>query len=1280
MSTRYFTNNAATGSGSLVDAVKNAAPGDVVRPDPAVFERGATIEIALASQLNVGKNLTLDASPFRVRLDGGGLRLCASVAKQVVATFTAVDFVAGSYQFSGGGVRVETSAAATFNRCRFAGCKANYGGAVYAETGSSLTLNDCVVAGCAGTSGIGGIYAKGDVALNGCVVAGCVAPTGSDVSTASAATVVFRNSFLGRSNVTIGDDSGCVVGVADSAIGFVAPPPDNLTLDDWNANLWRDWDLRLLDDGASAPSPHRDAGNPAFASEFDFDGNRRGRRVDGATSCSPGAYETIQADLFWIGGAVSQAELDAAPQDLKLVDVEVGESVSGTIAWTLPEPGAEIRALIRSGGSTWRVSSASPGDATSRSFSGVALGQRVEYSFQVVFASGVKSAWSTIAFVGEANGGDPVWRVETERSPALADAAGWASSRFASTSGTTAPTDANSAFIGVSADFVDAADAPELALAVGGFRRVGLCGGRLRAFSLGLAAELAASARVFVDVETFRLAPNSNVDASLIVRSDAGSGGAPGATIASAAFYALAPADARYGTLKAARTSGGATVLDGDYVCETFSTLKGGDGSTYAIGTAPGATIRCQHFLCAADFASGRLFANPVVVELYGAATATAPRTGTTAEDFGGAFVVDLSDATEATLTLDGQTFFGDVPDLAATLSGTAKLDGRGLTTRSLTLAAGATLNVENAEVATRFLTTNAGSRIVGQGRVQLASGAKWENNGATINNDGAESYDASTNDVKISVAFDASEIRGAAVDGSYRWTSPSLDSGALRPIFAKYGFNAQGKGDYRTIYDANVPVVDRAEPVYETDADWNGETLKTVVCASPEAGWNFYRVEIPSIITVGGFKIYVEGQTTRYFVFWNADYEPEPTYYYCGDANGSFARDSDWSLTPDGVAKFEGAPTSAGAVFFVSRSARLRDFPSDALQISVAFPSVVDVYDAFGERLSSVEARLVSVGVPAPSSPAFCVGNGGTAGVWTPCDGATLYRIEAVDGSATGLSTSSRWLEPREKEIKNWRVRVAAPVYGGVENWSPESVAVQPFSELREKPSYADATSGATFELVYADNFAGLRDASIWRSGGGDETPKLVAQSFKGGEFTDVPETFDEYVYRVRWTPSPENVWLETVLAPWFIADGFAAVVQTNFITTPSRAYETPTFAARIAKKSNGELLKRQDVAKISYSLFENRDYWRTRSERLAIGSDGGYWRRDVEIPAAAVRDALLVDPNFWSLDEIGANFVFSPDDGRPFFPGPGSYIVRATLETTRGKRVVVDFPTQVE
>ncbi|MBQ8286000.1 MAG: hypothetical protein IJZ10_06830, partial [Thermoguttaceae bacterium] len=641
---------------------------------------------------------------------------------------------------------------------------------------------------------------------------------------------------------------------------------------------------------------------------------------------------------------------------------------------------------------------------------------------------------------------------------------------------------------------------------------------------------------------------------------------------------------------------------------------------------------------------------------------------------------VDATDATSATLTLDGQTVYGDASNAAVELTGSAKIDERGLTAQSLNLPQGPTLTLKDGRLSIQRLTTSAGSQIVGQGVVDFPSNGRWTDDGATLNGVAISQYDAASSGIQIIYRFDASEILNAFNDGVYRWTSAALDSGTLPFEFGKYGLDADGVGSYQPIYNSSQPILDTTSPVYETASDWNGETLKTVVHATPEAGWNFYRVEVPSFANLGGAKVYHGGQTTRYFVFWNADYEPEPTYYYCGGATGSFTTTSDWSLSADGIAKFEGAPITQNATFFLPVSATLRDCPRDHTQISALFPSIVDVYNSDGRRLFDAEARLVSVGVPTPSAPEFYVGKGGTSGFWTQCDGATLYRVEAVDASATGLTTSNRWLDANELKAKTWRVRVAAPIYGGVEKWSTQTTAVQPFSALVEKPSYDDATAGNAFELVYADDFDGARDATVERSSKSDAASTILTRNFAGGEFTDVPETFDEYVYRVSWTPSPENVWLETTAAPWFVADGFDAKTQTNFITTPSRAYETPTFAARIEKKSNGELLKRQDVAKISYSLFETRDHWATRAERLAVGPDGSYWRHDVEIPAATVRDSLLVDPNFWSLDEIGANFVFSPRDGRPFFPGPGAYLVRTTLETTNGRRIVVEFSAQVE
>lgn len=310
MAVVYFTSNASTGAGSLVEAVKNAQPGDVVRPDESVFERGSTIEIALASRLNVDKNLTLDGGPFRVRLNGGGSVGCAVVASGAVAEFTAFEFVFGQTG-SGGGAQVLANASATFNRCLFAGCGASYGGAVNASAGTTVALNDCAVVGCRGVESGGGVLSSGALVLNGVTAVGCVSGRRSDVSVYGDGVLTARNSILGIvvKPATKPTFVGSVVDVASSAVGFVASPPDDLSVETWNANAWQNWDLRLLDDASGAPSPYRDSGDVDAASKYDLDGNFRGRETNGAASCSPGAYETIQADLFWIGKDANGAEV-----------------------------------------------------------------------------------------------------------------------------------------------------------------------------------------------------------------------------------------------------------------------------------------------------------------------------------------------------------------------------------------------------------------------------------------------------------------------------------------------------------------------------------------------------------------------------------------------------------------------------------------------------------------------------------------------------------------------------------------------------------------------------------------------------------------------------------------------------------------------------------------------------------------------------------------------------------------------------------------------------------
>ena len=72
MATLYFMTNADSGSGSLRQALANAAPGDSVTPDPGVAWGGNVIAVALASPLVIAKDVTCDGGEFWIELDGQG--------------------------------------------------------------------------------------------------------------------------------------------------------------------------------------------------------------------------------------------------------------------------------------------------------------------------------------------------------------------------------------------------------------------------------------------------------------------------------------------------------------------------------------------------------------------------------------------------------------------------------------------------------------------------------------------------------------------------------------------------------------------------------------------------------------------------------------------------------------------------------------------------------------------------------------------------------------------------------------------------------------------------------------------------------------------------------------------------------------------------------------------------------------------------------------------------------------------------------------------------------
>lgn len=695
MAVVYFTSNASTGAGSLVEAIANAQSGDVVRPDESVFERGSIIEIVLASRLNVDKNLTLDASPFRVRLNGGGAFGCAAVATGVNAGFTAFDFVGGVAPQNGGGLRVESGANVVLSRCRVCGCDAaQYGGGIYVDDAASLTANDSAIYGNRAQFG-GGVYVGDDAAatLNGTTVCGNVdANAGLDIdgetSTSALASV---NSILGNS-FDDSETSGSVVGVASSTVGFVASPLDDLTVDNWNANAWQNWDLRLLDDASGAPSPYRDSGDVGAMSRYDLEGNFRGRETNGVATCSPGAYETIQADLFWIGRDATGAEVV---------------------------------------------------------------------------------------------------------SPSFLTSDGWAASRFATVAGDVAPLNASSLFVGANVAFVDVmSNATGLDVIVGGgqtfvLKRSAVM--RIGAFTVGAGASVKNDLdnRIVVN-NGFRFGSYANLDAGIQTVNpwNKKSWSDENVIIQILFAYAFTPSAPLYGTLVSGRTTTGVLLLDGAYRCARYATTENAAGEKYAVDTAPGTTIRCRIFEYPV-YSTGKNFTNQVAVKLYGEATAKETRAVGASLDASDDFVLDVTEATSATLTLNGQTVYGDAPTCAVSLTGSARIDGAdSLIVASLTFAEGAKVEFTNdaSFILTAAFATSA--TAIGRGAffaptpvpagLTLENSALWCDASAAVTSIDVDPLNATA--VKFTVAKTIEETNIVAqysVDNGSTWSFIETDAGS---------------------------------------------------------------------------------------------------------------------------------------------------------------------------------------------------------------------------------------------------------------------------------------------------------------------------------------------------------------------------------------------------------------------------------------------------------------------------------------------------------------------
>lgn len=270
MSIRYITNNAATGTGSLHEAIKGAQEWDLITPDPDVFPPGSVIDITIANFL-----------PFKVpvRIDAGATRIIINRASFLLVdnrqeTGYAVGFNALGVTFNG---RVLLQGAGRDDKiaCIFSKCVFTCSGKTYI----SLQLNGYAEVIAIDSAFIGslnrGVYTTGDgnaLILNRCTIAAN--------KNKIAATGTFTDSIIDPD--------------------LTASPFRNVptSLDEYsqeNPMPYDKWDFTPTLESGYAEGATTAAGN------YDLDGLERGRVLeDGSTVYALGAYECMDA-AFWAG-------------------------------------------------------------------------------------------------------------------------------------------------------------------------------------------------------------------------------------------------------------------------------------------------------------------------------------------------------------------------------------------------------------------------------------------------------------------------------------------------------------------------------------------------------------------------------------------------------------------------------------------------------------------------------------------------------------------------------------------------------------------------------------------------------------------------------------------------------------------------------------------------------------------------------------------------------------------------------------------------------------------
>lgn len=275
MSVIYITNNAATGTGSLYEAIKNAQEGDLITPDPAVFPPGSVVDITIANYLPFTVPVTIDAGATRIVLKrANSLIVNNSSTTNRIIGFKAIGVTFNGYIYLEGDGS-DNKIACSFSKCVFS-CN-------YAEHTPLQCIAYCDVV-------------AEDCAFIGNLVRCIYARKGTtkiDLNRCTAA--------ANKQNIqAYGTFTDCIIDPDLTASPFRNVPTSLDAYSQANPIPYDEWDFTPL------PSSPFATGGTTSEGETDILGNKRGwTDANGATQYAVGAFEVVKADYFLSKGTPS---------------------------------------------------------------------------------------------------------------------------------------------------------------------------------------------------------------------------------------------------------------------------------------------------------------------------------------------------------------------------------------------------------------------------------------------------------------------------------------------------------------------------------------------------------------------------------------------------------------------------------------------------------------------------------------------------------------------------------------------------------------------------------------------------------------------------------------------------------------------------------------------------------------------------------------------------------------------------------------------------------------